>query len=576
MVSLQQEGRSSSRSDEIPARADDRPHVELVASEPTNNNLSDIEPSRPEPEKPYSIYTKREKWYMVAMVALAGLFSSLAVALYFPAIPTLAAAFGKSTELINLTVTVFMVLQGITPMAWGIVADRLGRRPVYLMCLTLLVLSSVGLALVPTNAYWLLMVLRCFQAAGSASMLALGAGVITDIAAPAERGGFLGLYTLGSMVGTCSETRTLDGRAYWVVDRTVRWPDDWRSAVWQPRMEVNILVFSYSNRIDVGVHGLHFRTFPETLRAITGDGSLPPQKWNRTPLPILGKRTVNSAILECSSDQQGPQRRSPRPLQILRAFTQPDVLIILICTGFIYSVFYSVPATTATLLQNAHPYLTEISTGLCFIPLGVGGALGSVAIGKILDYDWRKMEARYSLPEPKFSTQSEHRDAERSEKGNGDTHITRSREGLPPIKREKQDLPIEHTRLKRVPIIFFLEMATFIGYGWSIQKKTPLAVTLVLQFFVGLVCLPMMTIHQTILVDMYPFQASSIIASSNIVRCLLGAATMSIQEIVIKAINPGWTYVLFCGICVLTVPAFVVEWKYGEKWRKKRAATEKN
>ncbi|KAG8724246.1 hypothetical protein FRC12_015323 [Ceratobasidium sp. 428] len=555
MVALQQEGRSSFRSDEIPARADDRPHIELIASSPTTNNPSDMEPSEPEPEKAYSIYTKREKWYMVAMVALAGLFSSLAVALYFPAIPTLAAAFGKSTELINLTVTIFMVLQGISPMAWGIVADRLGRRPVYLMCLTLLVLSSVGLALVPTNAYWLLMVLRCFQAAGSASMLALGAGVITDIAAPAERGGFLGLYTLGSMIGPCVGP---------MIGGLLSGSLGWRSIFWFLAIATGLML------VFMGL------TFPETLRAITGDGSLPPQKWNRTPLPILGKKTVNSAILECSSNQQGPQRRSPRPLQILRAFTQPDVLIILICTGFIYSVFYSVPATTATLLQNAHPYLTEISTGLCFIPLGVGGALGSVGIGKILDYDWRKMEARYSLSEPKFSTQSEHQDAERSEKGNGDTHIMRSREGLPPIKREKQDLPIEHTRLKRVPIIFFLEMATFVGYGWSIQKKAPLAIPLVLQFFVGLVSLPMMTIHQTILVDMYPSQASSIIASSNIVRCLLGAATMSVQEIVIKAVNPGWTYVLFCGICVLNVPAFVVEWRYGEKWRKKRAATEKN
>lgn len=35
-------------------------------------------------------------------------------------------------------------------------------------------LACVGLALVPTDAYWLLMVLRCLQAAGSASTIALG------------------------------------------------------------------------------------------------------------------------------------------------------------------------------------------------------------------------------------------------------------------------------------------------------------------------------------------------------------------------------------------------------------------
>lgn len=36
-----------------------------VATHETNQNA---------PEKPFSIYTKREKWFMVAMVALAGLF----------------------------------------------------------------------------------------------------------------------------------------------------------------------------------------------------------------------------------------------------------------------------------------------------------------------------------------------------------------------------------------------------------------------------------------------------------------------------------------------------------------------
>jgi MFS family permease len=48
--------------------------------------------------------------------------------------------------------------------------------------------------------YWLLLFLRCLQSAGSASTIALGAGVIGDITTPAERGGFLGVYNVGPMV----------------------------------------------------------------------------------------------------------------------------------------------------------------------------------------------------------------------------------------------------------------------------------------------------------------------------------------------------------------------------------------
>jgi MFS family permease len=70
------------------------------------------------------------------------------------------------------------------------------------MCLSLLALACVGLALVPTNAYWLLMVLRVVQSAGSASTIALGAGVVSDIAAPEERGGYIGLAIAGGMASS--------------------------------------------------------------------------------------------------------------------------------------------------------------------------------------------------------------------------------------------------------------------------------------------------------------------------------------------------------------------------------------
>lgn len=87
-------------------------------------------------------------------------------------------------------------------MLWGTMADKLGRRPVFIACLLVLSIACVGLALVPTDAYWLLVLLRCLQAAGPGSTIALGAGVISDIAEPFERGGFFGLLSLGPMVCT--------------------------------------------------------------------------------------------------------------------------------------------------------------------------------------------------------------------------------------------------------------------------------------------------------------------------------------------------------------------------------------
>lgn len=47
----------------------------------------------------------------------------------------------------------------------------------YLVCLVILIGSCIGLAVCPTNAYWLLLVLRCVQAGGCASMIALGMSI---------------------------------------------------------------------------------------------------------------------------------------------------------------------------------------------------------------------------------------------------------------------------------------------------------------------------------------------------------------------------------------------------------------
>lgn len=73
-----------------------------------------------------------------------------------------------------LQVTMYIVMQGVAPMFWGPLADKYGRRPCYAGCLILLSASNIGLALVPTSAYWLLMLLRCLQATGSASTIAIG------------------------------------------------------------------------------------------------------------------------------------------------------------------------------------------------------------------------------------------------------------------------------------------------------------------------------------------------------------------------------------------------------------------
>ena len=77
-----------------------------------------------------------------------------------------------------------MILQGISPAFWGSLADVYGRRPIYLSTIIVYIGSCIGLALAPS--YPALLVLRMLQAFGSSSVVAVGAGVVGDIATPAE------------------------------------------------------------------------------------------------------------------------------------------------------------------------------------------------------------------------------------------------------------------------------------------------------------------------------------------------------------------------------------------------------
>lgn len=133
---------------------------------------------------PYHVFTRKRKWLLVYIISLAATFSPLSSNIYFPAINTIAKDLHTNTSLVALTVTVYMVVQGIAPSFWGPWSDIYGRRVIFIG--TLAVYASANLALAFTVNYPMLLVLRGVQAAGSAATISIATGVIADIAKPSE------------------------------------------------------------------------------------------------------------------------------------------------------------------------------------------------------------------------------------------------------------------------------------------------------------------------------------------------------------------------------------------------------
>ncbi|EKM49547.1 uncharacterized protein PHACADRAFT_214109 [Phanerochaete carnosa HHB-10118-sp] len=480
-----------------------------------------VEKPRPALNKPYSIYTKREKWTIVAIAAVAGLFSPLTSQVYFPALPTLVQAFHTSTERINLTVTMYIVLQGIAPMFWGTLADRWGRRPMFMACLLVLSLSCVGLALVPTNAYWLLMVLRCVQAAGSASTTALGAGVIADITDRAERGHFFGLYSIGPLVGPCLGP---------VIGGALAQGLGWRSIFWFLCIGSSICLV------------IMFLILPETLRSLVGDGSIIPPPIYRPLLPIIGRDRIGGSDDDV---ERPPKAKFRNPFRIL---FYPDVFILLIFTGFLNALFYAMTASISTLFSVTYPYLSETTIGLCFLAIGGGMLAGSLVNGRVLDLEYRRVQRnleRRAREDPEYDVPLE--------------DVTKD-----------EHFPIEYARFRTMPVYFVICVSVAIGYGWALQSKVNIAVPLILQIIFGYAAICIMNTAQTLLVDLVPGQGSSIGACNNLVRCALAAVAVSVIDVMINAMGVGWTFVVLAGLCIATSPLMFVIMLIGPKFRAKR------
>lgn len=75
-------------------------------------------------------------------------------------------------SLATLTITVYMIVQGLTPTFWGSISDVTGRRPVFVGTFIVYLIANIVLA-VSTN-YAELMVFRALQAAGSAATISIG------------------------------------------------------------------------------------------------------------------------------------------------------------------------------------------------------------------------------------------------------------------------------------------------------------------------------------------------------------------------------------------------------------------
>ena len=167
------------------------PDQEKGDSSPDANNGQDQahDPQQETQAPVHSVFSPKPKAFIICMTVFSTLFSPFSSFIYLPAITPIADDYGRSIGEINLTVTLYQIMQAIAPLFFGDLSDQLGRRPVYILTFAIYLGANIGLAL--QHQYAALMVLRALQSTGSSATVAIGSAVVADLTTPAERGGYI-------------------------------------------------------------------------------------------------------------------------------------------------------------------------------------------------------------------------------------------------------------------------------------------------------------------------------------------------------------------------------------------------
>ncbi|KAI4204904.1 MAG: hypothetical protein LQ350_000755 [Teloschistes chrysophthalmus] len=280
----------------------------------------------------YTNFTKPQKRCIITLVAFAGMFSPLSSFIYYPAIHTIALDLGVTITLVNLTITSYMVVSGITPALVGGLAVSVGRRPIYLATFWVCFAANVGLAV--QRSYPALLVLRMLQSAGGPVRPILGGAL-------AEHPGWPWIFWLLAI---------LSGLCLFIL----------------------------------------FIFFPETARSIVGSGGFPVTVPGLDICSSSGRRKHFPEKKADGGLETKKRLRLSNPLKCLVVLMRRDTALIVGINGICYATYCCVQASLALLFVEIY-HFKEIQAGLIYLPFGCGCLIASlVSVDRVKGDDLSK------------------------------------------------------------------------------------------------------------------------------------------------------------------------------------------
>ncbi|CAK7265624.1 hypothetical protein SEPCBS119000_001608 [Sporothrix epigloea] len=496
---------------------DDSRTTPLPAEEEATTAVSAAEPAPGDSSSaPYSRFTHRQKIGITLGVSFLAIISPLSGQIYLPALNELATDLHVSVSQINLTITAFMIFQGITPSFIGNFSDVYGRRPAYLICFSIYVVANLGLAL--QNNYAALIVLRCLQSMGSSATISLSSATVADLVTRAERGKYIGFAAMGVTLGPALGP---------VAGGLLTQYFGWHGIFWFLLILSSVLFV------------LMFCLLPETCRNIVGNGSVLPHWWNMSLYQFVKTRRLTPAEREAVGDRStlARGRRRPNPFAALKILMEREGGVTLGCGSLLAAGYFMVTTTLSEQLRDRFGF-SPVTVGLCYLPLGFGTLSSRWTIGLLLDWNFRRWARKLGI-------------------------------AIDLNKQQSLDtLPIEKIRLEiSICAIYTASVAT-IAYGWTMDRHAALAGIEVALFFMGVSFAGAMNGINTLIVDTHADSPATAVAANNLFRCFVSSGGTAIALPLINRIGMGYTSVVIAAVWVVFSPLLWLVMFRGAEWRR--------
>src|SRR6201987_3372201 len=137
-------------------------------------------------------------WVIAVLVALASFMEVLDTTIANVALPYIAGGMGVSEDEASWVVTTYLVSNAIILTASSYLAQRLGRKPFFLISLGLFTLSSLLCGFAPNLNTLLLF--RIMQGVGGGGMVPVAQSILADSFPPAKRGQSFALFGVAVVV----------------------------------------------------------------------------------------------------------------------------------------------------------------------------------------------------------------------------------------------------------------------------------------------------------------------------------------------------------------------------------------